>query len=131
MFSRAMTEPGGRAARHYTRALMGMKISALETPKAIISRERAAERGIAQPRINKKVATPAAPSGTSPYSTCEQESRLTTNAPTPMPTEISAEGRLPTHPERPSTALAYTSTFLNDEARDGPEKHRAGNGQPE
>ncbi len=107
MFSRAMTDPRrSSGARHWTKALIGMKMSALEMPSAIISARVPLKGGADQPRIRRNRATPAAPNGTNPYSTRERESRPTTIAPSPMPTEIKAEGTVASASERPSTALA-------------------------
>ena len=50
---------------------------------AIMSASVPLNGGVHQPRIRRKVATPAAPRGTSPYSTRERERRPTTSAPGP------------------------------------------------
>ena len=90
---------------------MGMKMSALDMPNAIMSASVPLNWGVHQPRIRRNMATPAAPRGTSPYSTRERERRPTTSAPSPIPTEIKAEGTVAKASERPSTAFAYTNTF--------------------
>ena len=85
---------------------MGMKIRALDTPRAIIKTSVPVNAGIHQPSVSRNVATPAAPNGTSPYSTRDRERRPTTRAPIPIPTEMSAEGTVASASDSPSTALA-------------------------
>ncbi|MGC4054391.1 MAG: hypothetical protein QM757_35355 [Paludibaculum sp.] len=46
-----------------------MKIRALDMPNAIINMRVPVKAGTHQPSVRRKAATPAAPKGTSPYST--------------------------------------------------------------
>ena len=111
MFSRAMTEPRRSCgARHCTRALMGMKISALETPKAIISRSVPLNAGL--PTQNQQEGRDAghAQRDVSPYSTRTGESADDQRA-APDAYGDQRRGTVANASERPSTALAYTSTF--------------------
>ena len=132
MLARAITAPRRSAgARHWISALSGTNTSPAEKPTRAIRRIVPARRGPIRPNASVLRVSPIAPSGTSPYSTLDAESRPAATEPTPIPMPIAARGRPVCHSRQSERLHRVGQERRRDQAGDRPDEDLAADRQPE